>query len=224
MRFHIDTRSAAASDVGSTFDTRTNTDASGGAKFGPWGMEAKVQSTIGYVSTQRSQTTEELNTDLELSSNVELLFKTDYVSLDRLAGGPAQERIRVNAMNPEAEAKLAQQDRAGRQTATRTAEATRSSQLKETLTPSPKVPGVTPTPQPEKPAPVKPNETPPPQNKTPPPAPDKTAPPAQDKTAPPAQDKTAAPAKDKTAPPTQDKTAPAKPPAPSGDKTAPPGK
>ena len=92
MRFHIDTRSAAASDAGSSFDTRTNLDVSGGAKFGPWGMEAKVQSTIGYVSTQRSQTTETMNTDLELASNVELLFKTDYVSLDRLAGGPTQEQ------------------------------------------------------------------------------------------------------------------------------------
>ena len=110
MRFHIDTRSAAAADAGSSFDMRTNTDVSGGAKFGPWGMEAKVQNTIGYVSTQRSQTTEEMNTDLDLSSNVELIFKTDYVQLDRLAGGPTQERIRVNAMNPEAEARLANED------------------------------------------------------------------------------------------------------------------
>jgi hypothetical protein len=168
MRFHIDTRSAAASDAGSSFDTRTNMDVSGGAKFGPWGMEAKVQSTIGYVSTQRSQTTEEMNTDLELSSNVELLFKTDYVSLDRLAGGPTQERIRVNAMNPDAEAKLAQQDHAARQAATRTAESGRSGQLKDSLArpgalpaSQTNVPGVKPTPQPEKPAPVKPADQPP---------------------------------------------------------------
>jgi hypothetical protein len=136
MRFHIDTRSAAAADAGSTFDTRTNADVSGGAKFGPWGMEAKVQSTIGYVSTQKSQTTEEMNTDLDLSSNVELIFKTDYVQLDRLAGGPAQERIRVNAMNPEAEAKMANDARTARRAAQGTAETARSGQLNDRLAPA----------------------------------------------------------------------------------------
>ena len=133
MRFHIDTRSAANADAGSSFDTRNSIDASGGAKFGPWGAEAKVQSTIGYVSTQRSQTSEEMNTDLDLASNVELIFKTDYVQLDRLAGGPAQERIRVNAINPEAEGRLAEQDRANRRTAQGAADTARSSQLNDRL-------------------------------------------------------------------------------------------
>ena len=181
MRFHIDTRSAAAADAGSSFDTRTNMDVSGGAKFGPWGMEAKVQSTIGYVSTQRSQTTEEMNTDLELSSNVELVFKTDYVQLDRLAGGPAQERIRVNTMNPEAEARLANEARTARRTAEGAAETARSGELNERLArPGPlppsatNVPRVAPEQKPEQkvapapaPAPVqKPTPTP-----TPAPAP-----------------------------------------------------
>ena len=133
MRFHIDTRSAAADDRGSSFDTRVDADVSGGAKFGPWGMEAKVKSTIGYVSTQRTQTTEEMNTDLDLSSNVELVFKTDYVQLDRLAGGPAQERIRVNALNPEAEARLAQQDRESRRAAQGASETARGTQLNERM-------------------------------------------------------------------------------------------
>ena len=133
MRFHIDTRSAAAADAGSTLDVRNTSDASGGAKFGPWGMEAKVQNTIGFVTTQRSQTTEEMNTDLDLSSNVELIFKTDYVQLDRLAGGPTQERIRVNAMNPEAEAKLANEARSSRQKAASTAETAREKQTSDRM-------------------------------------------------------------------------------------------
>jgi hypothetical protein len=157
MRFHIDTRSAAAADAGSSFDTRTNADVSGGAKFGPWGMEAKVQSTIGYVSTQRSQTTEEMNTDLDLSSNVELIFKTDYVQLDRLAGGPAQERIRVNALNPDAEAKLASEARTARRAAEGASETARAAKLNEGLArPAP----LAPDPPKEKAAPAapKPNE------------------------------------------------------------------
>jgi hypothetical protein len=187
MRFHIDTRSAAASDAGSTFDTRTNTDVSGGAKFGPWGMEAKVQNTIGYVSTQRSQTTEEMNTDLDLSSNVELIFKTDYVQLDRLAGGPAQERIRVNAINPEAEAKLASQDRQARRTADATAEASRSKDLGGRL--EPQLPSPTP--------PAKPPAAP--------------APPAAPKPAPPASpDKPTKPAAPTPTQPAKPQVTPAK--------------
>jgi len=160
MRFHIDTRSAAAADAGSSFDTRTNADVSGGAKFGPWGMEAKVQSTIGYVSTQRSQTTEEMNTDLDLSSNVELIFKTDYVQLDRLAGGPTQERIRVNAMNPEAEAKLANDARTARLKSQTTEEEKRSSQVSDRLKPAGQQPASTvkaPVATPEKPTEKKPD-------------------------------------------------------------------
>ncbi|MFP3454329.1 hypothetical protein R0K30_22240, partial [Bacillus sp. SIMBA_154] len=58
MNFHIDASSAAANDRGSQFDTRNTVGVSGGARFGPWGAEANVQSTIGYVSTDRTQTTE----------------------------------------------------------------------------------------------------------------------------------------------------------------------
>lgn len=172
MRFHIDTRSAAAEDSGSSFDMRNETEGGVGAKFGPWGVEAKVKNTIGFVSTQKTQTTEEMNTDLDLNSSVELLFKTDYVQLDRLAGGPAQERIRVNSLNPEAELKLASADRAARRAAQSTAESARSSQLNERLhTPPPIPPSTTPS-APSNPAPTNPtgggSSTPPAHGATPP--------------------------------------------------------
>ena len=182
MRFHIDTRSAANADAGSSFDTRTNMDVSGGAKFGPWGMEAKVQSTIGYVSTNRSQTTEEMNTDLDLASNVELIFKTDHVQLDRLAGGPTQERIRVNAINPDAEGKLAEQDRANRRAAQGTLEAARGTESNARLArpgPAPVSQTSVPAAPPRAPAtPAKPPAVTPPQvtpPKTPSKAPSATA-------------------------------------------------
>lgn len=133
MRFHIDTRSAAANEHGSSFDARNDTSVGVGAKFGPWGVEGKMQNTIGYVSTERSQTSEEMNTELDLNSSVELIFKTDYVALDRLAGGPAQERIRVNALNPEAEARLASSNSQARRSAQANAETERSKQLSERL-------------------------------------------------------------------------------------------
>jgi hypothetical protein len=40
MRFHIDTRSAAADDHGSSFDLSNETSADVGAKVGPWGVNA----------------------------------------------------------------------------------------------------------------------------------------------------------------------------------------
>lgn len=144
MRFHIDTRSAANDDQGSRLDVRNDLTVQAGAKFGPWGVEGRMQNTIGYVNTQRTQTTEEMNTELDLNSSVELLFKTDYVALDRLAGGPAQERIRVNALNPEAEARLAHEDRRARRTAQGTAESGRSRELSERLTTPPQASPIAP--------------------------------------------------------------------------------
>jgi hypothetical protein len=110
MRFHIDTRSTAQADQGSSFDTRTNLAAAGSYGVGPWGVSASMSSTIGYVSTQKSTTTEEMNTDLELNSSVEINFKSDYVPLNRLASNDQAARIRENSRNPEAESAKAAED------------------------------------------------------------------------------------------------------------------
>jgi len=129
MRFHIDTRSAAADDRGSQLDLRNEAEAAGSFGIGPWGVEARVKNTIGYVSTERTQTTEEMNTDLDLNSSVELLFRTDYVPLTRLAGVEEIERIRVNTLNPAEEARLGEESRRGRQEAGARAEEARRSGL-----------------------------------------------------------------------------------------------
>jgi len=114
MRFHIDTRSAAQDEQGSTFSLQNTLNASGSYGFGPWGVSASVSNTIGYVSTQRSQTTEEMNTDLDLNSSVEINFKSDYLPLNRMASSDQASRIRANTLNPEAEAIAAEKDRAAR--------------------------------------------------------------------------------------------------------------
>jgi hypothetical protein len=114
MRFHIDTRSAAQADQGSTFNFQNTVNAAGSFGVGPWGVSASVSNTIGYVSTQRSQTTEEMNTDLDLNSSVEINFKSDYLPLNRLASNEQASKIRANTLNPEAEAQAAEKDRAAR--------------------------------------------------------------------------------------------------------------
>jgi len=114
MHFHIDTRSAAQDDEGSTFNFQNQVDASGNFSVGPWGVGAKVSNTIGYVSTQRSQTTEELNTDLDLNSSVEINFRSDYLPLNRMASSDQANRIRANTLNPEVEYLAAEKDRAAK--------------------------------------------------------------------------------------------------------------
>ena len=56
-----------------------------------------------------------MNTDLDLTSSVEINFKSDYVPLNRLASNDQASRIRANTRNPEAEAaEKARADRATR--------------------------------------------------------------------------------------------------------------
>ncbi len=103
MRFHIDTRSAASQDKGSEFGVKNRIKAAGSFGVGPWGASAEVENTISYVSTERTQRTEEINTDLELNSSVELNFHTDYLPLNQMAAQAQADRIRNSTLNPAAE-------------------------------------------------------------------------------------------------------------------------
>jgi hypothetical protein len=135
MRFHIDTRSAAESDTGSTFDFRHTSAAQGRFGFGPWGVSASMQNTIGYVNTQSSRTTEELNTDLELNSSVELNFHSDYLPLNRMATQNQQNRIMANSRNPQAEIAAAREREMQRRQAQRQRDEQRRQQLETRLQP-----------------------------------------------------------------------------------------
>lgn len=136
MRFHIDASSAATDDRGSRFDVRNEVQAGVKAQFGPWGASAKMKNTIGYVSTERTQTEEEVNADLELDSAVELIFRTDYVPLERLAGTGDVNRIRVNALNPTEERRVAEERRTARETRRTSQRNQRSQNLNQGLQPT----------------------------------------------------------------------------------------
>ncbi len=135
MRFHIDTRSAAQADEGSRFALDNEIKASGSFGAGPWGASASVRNNIAYVSTQKTQTTEEMNTDLDLNSSVELYFKSDYLPLDRLAGAGQQDRIRANTLNPDSEAKIAADARSARMKAATESDTARRTALDKGVTP-----------------------------------------------------------------------------------------
>ena len=153
MRFHIDTRDAASAESASRFDEQNKIDVSAKYGFGPWGVEAKMQNTIGYVSTQKQQSSEEMNTDLDLNSSVELIFKTDYLPLDRMAAKGQSDRIKVNTLNPDAEEKIASQERQARLQGARVVDTGRDKDLDALLNP--------PAPQPSPAPPAVPKAAPP---------------------------------------------------------------
>jgi uncharacterized membrane protein YgcG len=132
MRLHIDTRDAQNSDQGSIFSVQNRINAAGQVGVGIWGASASVQNNIAYVNTQRSQTTAEMNTDLELTSSVDIQFKSDYLPLNRLASPGQLQQIEANTRNPDAEAQTA---RAARRDQAQAAERARSERVSSVLTP-----------------------------------------------------------------------------------------
>lgn len=148
MRFHIDTRSAANEDRASQTSVHNRIKAGGSFGVGPWGASAEVENTIGYVSTQRTQSTEELNTDLELNSSVELNFRSDYLPLDRMTNEAQAARIRSATFNPAASAPP--EPVATRQASQRAAEQARreATRLPPLPVPAPSAPAPTPPPAP----------------------------------------------------------------------------
>lgn len=165
MRFHIDTRSAAEQDRGSSFDTRNEVAASASGGLGGWGASASVKSTIGFVSTEQTRTTEAMNTSADLNSSVELVFRSDYVPLSRLAGVEEVDRIRVNTLNPAEENRLARSGADAREAGMRAADDARRGSTERALNrptpPAPTAPaGVAPAPGATPPNPVAPVSTP----------------------------------------------------------------
>ena len=140
MRFHIDTRDALAHDEASRFGTEHELSASGSFGIGAWGASASARSNISYVSTQKTQSTQELNTDLDLNSSVEINFKSDYLPLNRLASPGQTEAIRANSRNPDAETAASSAEREKRTADARSSESKRMASLDTLLQPTSRSP------------------------------------------------------------------------------------
>jgi hypothetical protein len=148
MRFHIDTRDALARNEGSRFATEHELAAKGSFGAGPWGVSASARSNISYVSTQKTQATQELNTDLDLNSSVEINFKSDYVPLNKLASPGQADAIRANSRNPAAETSDAEREK--RIAGARGAESKRGESIDKLLMPTAHPPLEAATPPPPK--------------------------------------------------------------------------
>jgi hypothetical protein len=148
MRFHIDTRDAIAHDDASRLGVENEIAASGSFGYGPWGASASIRNNVSYVSTQKNQSTSEMNTDLDLNSAVEINFKTDYLPLNKLANSNQASAIREHSRNPDADADAAREKRMAD---ARSSETKRSDSLTELLRPSQHAPLTAPPVPPPKP-------------------------------------------------------------------------
>ena len=137
MRFHIDAASAAAEQRHTGVDTRTTIGASGSVGFGWWSASASLSSTIGYVSTTDTQTREEVNAAADLTSSVELHFRTDQVPLDRIASQQTVQRLQLNTLNPERELQIAAETDRARISANQGLETARTGRPAAPLAPMP---------------------------------------------------------------------------------------
>jgi hypothetical protein len=104
MRFHIDAQSAARQDAGHSTTWSNQMSGSGSFGYGPWSASASVQNSITYVNTEQTQTNEQINASVDLTSSVEILFRSDYVPLNRLANAGQVNQIMANSRNPDAPA------------------------------------------------------------------------------------------------------------------------
>src|SRR5262249_40395431 len=75
-----------------------------------------------------------------------IVFRTDYLPLDRMAGKGQVDRIKVNTLNPDAEEKIASQERQARLAGARAEDTAREKGLDDELKSSPSAPSAPETP------------------------------------------------------------------------------
>jgi hypothetical protein len=98
MGFHIDAHDHATAATASEFD-ETNVSAASG--FFGFGAAASVNS-VTYVSTTKKDSSDDLNVNADLTGEVDLKFKSDYLPLERMATPQMINAIQGNTPNPAA--------------------------------------------------------------------------------------------------------------------------
>jgi hypothetical protein len=100
MAFHIDTSDAAHEEHATDIDFRTA--ASGSFGFGPWSASASV--SFAYVTSSRSTADSEMHVGADLTSEVEIHFKSEAFPLERMALPGQINQIQNNTPVPAANA------------------------------------------------------------------------------------------------------------------------
>jgi len=98
MGFRIDAHDHATAQTASEFDEQNTTAASGWFGFGG----AASVNTVTYVSSTKKDSSDDLNVSADLTGEVDLRFKSDYLPLERMATPQMIGAIQGNTPNPAA--------------------------------------------------------------------------------------------------------------------------
>jgi hypothetical protein len=98
MGFHIATRDQAHEESAQSANVATS--ASGSVGIGPWSAAASV--SVAYVSSTKADSNAELNTQTDLTGEVEIHFQSDYFPIERFADSAGIDKIRANTPVPAA--------------------------------------------------------------------------------------------------------------------------
>jgi hypothetical protein len=101
MDMRVDARELTERQQQERSDMRVTTSASGSFGAGPWGASASVSASVGYVKSDEQYSKEEVASQAALRSSVDLVFRTENVSLDTLATPTEQRRIASQTKIPE---------------------------------------------------------------------------------------------------------------------------
>ena len=96
MGFHIDAHDYGSASTASEFDETNTTAASGWFGFGG----AATVNTVTYVTSTKKDSTDSINLTTDLSGEVDLRFKSDYLPLERMATPQMIGAIQGNTPNP----------------------------------------------------------------------------------------------------------------------------
>src|SRR5262245_29005651 len=100
MGFHINTRDTAHQEHAEGVDFKTG--ASGSFGMGLWSASASM--SFAYVSSTKTDSNADLNTQTDLTGEVELHFASDYFPIQRFADSGDVDKIRANTPVPAANA------------------------------------------------------------------------------------------------------------------------
>ena len=105
MAFHIDAHDAGGASTASRFDSSSSAHAGfGGGLIGSifGGPEGDITSSVAYVSSTRKDSSDAVNVTTDLTGEVDLKFKSDYLPLERFAQPNLIALIQGNTPNPPA--------------------------------------------------------------------------------------------------------------------------
>lgn len=103
MQFHIDAHDSARAEKASEYDFKhTSTAAAGGVLGGFFGGGFTSTTSVAYVTTSKKDSTDSINLTTDLTGEVEIKFKTDYLPMERFANPQMIALIQGHTPNPQA--------------------------------------------------------------------------------------------------------------------------